>query len=109
MMKKILAVGLIHIAPKLAEEAVTTVPKLLGEAYDYGCDLLFGKDKPVRDNTRLTVVVKEEIRKQHSHWMLHSKTIDGTVCNSQEELTQYFNKKLGLNKSRASYARIWKA
>jgi hypothetical protein len=110
MIKKILAVGLIHIVPRILDEAVKATPKIADSVYEFGTELLFGKDKSVKrkqDNTRLSPAAKEEIRDQYLCMKDCRSLIDGTPCNTQQQLTDLLNAKYGLKKSRATYARIW--
>lgn len=78
--------------------------------------LIFGSDKParnsqpagnsVRDNTKFTEYHKAVIKVEYAVFKINNET-NPKKKMTQNDLAIMLNKKLGLNKSRQSYAKIW--
>ena len=104
-MKKILTVGLVALAPKLLEDA-----------YDYGCSLLFGENETEyeitpatrrkADRTELSPALLEEIQDDIKLYKHYSQVDHGITLRSYAALVVYLNEKHNLNKSYAQYKRI---
>jgi len=104
MMKQVLKVGLIALAPKLIEEA-----------YEYSCTLLFGEDEPEPtnkrkkpDKTKLNLATRYAIRSDYDEWMSFGR-IQDTDIPTKKLLVVYLNKTYDLNKTQSQYNRIFKS
>lgn len=88
-----------------------TLIKAVSEGYDWMCEA-FGCEDELEakrpDRTILNAGMRKRINAEYRFYLKNRTTVNGLKLHNLQDLTNYLNDELGLNKSKSTYANVWR-